>query len=375
MEGRSLKNDLCVLAVAMVGAVLSGPAYSQTAGSSISTPADSSEIRVAVFLAPPSVMKENGSLTGFSVDLWSAIAEQLKLKTSYQVEPDVGALEEAMRSKRADLSLGVFITSARDEAFDFSIPTMEAGLQIIVLSNSEKAYRESPLLDIICLIFSTTTVKWLGMGLLLVLIPAHLVWWFERRKKDGIVSSRSYFPGIFEAVYWALSTLTTQAEAMPRQWVGRALSIFWMFVGVVFVAFYTAQLTTALTVEQIRGGIEGPEDLPGKAVATLAGSNAVKYLREHHSRVQEFSTVDRMFEALLNKKVDAVVSAAPLLLYFAAHDGKGRVKVVGPEFNSAPVAIMFQVDSPLRRKVDGELATLRDNGRYQQLFEKWFGSP
>ena len=370
-----MKKDLCMLAIAMVGAVVSAPAYSQTAGSSISTPADSSEVRVAVFLAPPSVMEENGSLTGFSIDLWNAIAAQLKLKTSYQVEADVGALEEAMRSKRADLSLGVFITSARDAVFDFSIPTMEAGLQIIVLSNGEKAYKESPLLDMLRLIFSQTTLKWLGMGLLLVLIPAHLVWWFERRKKDGIVTSGNYFPGIFQAIYWALSTLTTQAEAMPRQWVGRMLSIFWMFVGVVFVAFYTAQLTTALTVEQIRGGIEGPEDLPGKAVATLAGSNAAKYLREHHSRVQELSTVDRMFEVLLNKKVDAVVSAAPLLLYFAAHDGKGRVKVVGPEFNSAPVAIMFQVDSPLRRKVDGGLATLRDNGTYQQLFDKWFGSP
>ena len=136
--------------------------------------------------------------------------------------------------------------------------------------------------------------------------------------------SQAYFPGIFEAVYWALSTLTTQAEAMPRQWVGRTLSIFWMFVGVVFVAFYTAQLTTALTVEQIRGGIDGPDDLLGKQVATLAGSNAVQYLTDHHARVQEFPTTDPMFEAIFDKKVDAVVFAAPVLLYFAAHEGKGR---------------------------------------------------
>jgi ABC-type amino acid transport substrate-binding protein len=68
-------------------------------------------IRVATFLVPPSVMEQNGSLAGFSVDLWNAIAEQLKLKTSYQIEPDVGALEEAPRSKRADITLNVFITS------------------------------------------------------------------------------------------------------------------------------------------------------------------------------------------------------------------------------------------------------------------------
>ena len=365
-----------MLMVAMIGTVIAGHAYSQTSVSSAaSAKGETSTLRVAVFVAPPSVIQDNGSLTGFSIDLWNAIADQLKVKTSYRIQPDVKALEAAMHSKKADLGLGVFITSARDAAFDFSIPTIEAGLQILVLSSGEEAYRESPIWDMLRLIFSRTTLKWLGMALLLVLIPAHLVWLFERRKKDGIVSSQNYFPGIFQAIYWALSTLTTQAEAMPRQWVGRILSIFWMFVGVVFVAFYTAQLTTALTVEQIRGAIEGPGDLPGKQVATLAGSNAVEYLRENHAQVQEFPTTDRMFEALIKKKVDAVVSAAPLLLYFAAHEGKGRVKVVGPQFSTAPLAIMFQLNSPLRRKVDGALVALRENGRYQELLNKWFGKP
>ena len=44
---------------------------------------------------------------------------------------------------------------------------------------------------------------------------------------------------------------------MPRQWIARGLAILWMFASVVFIASYTAQLTTTLTVEQIRGAIEG----------------------------------------------------------------------------------------------------------------------
>lgn len=42
------------------------------------------------------------------------------------------------------------------------------------------------------------------------------------------------------------------------------LAVLWMFVGMVYVAFYTAQLTTTLTVQAIRGSINGPEDLPAK---------------------------------------------------------------------------------------------------------------
>ena len=196
--------------------------------------------------------------------------------------------------------------------------------------------------------------------------PGSLVWLIERRHQDGIISNRNYFPGIFEAINWALSTLTTQAETMPRQWVGRTISIFWMFAGVVFVAFYTAQLTTALTVEQIRGAIEGPDDLPGKQVATIGGITAVPYLREHLALVQEFPTSDHMIKALLDKKVEAVVITAPVLGYYATHEGKGRVKMVGPEFETAPAAIMVPVDSPLRRKINRALIALRENGAYRR---------
>ena len=70
-----------------------------------------------------------------------------------------------------------------------------------------------------------------------------------------------------------------------------------------------------------------------------------------------------------------MVMQAPLLLYFAAHEGKGLVKVVGPEFDRRPVAIEVQLDSPLRKKIDRALVALREDGTYQQIYEKWFGGP
>ena len=146
-----------------------------------------------------------------------------------------------------------------------------------------------------------------------------------------------------------------------------------MFAGVVFVASYTAQLTTALTVEQIRGAIQGPDDLPGKRVGTIAQTLAVDYLREHRAQVQEFPTIDYLSKALIDKKVDAAFTAAPLLRYYAAHEGKGQVKLVGPEINIAPASIMVQLNSPLRKSIDGALLTLREDGTYQKLYEKWFG--
>ena len=370
------RGPRCNLAIALFCAAITASAYAQPAspGAAAAAPIEPPELRVAAIVVPPAVMEQNGTLTGFSVDLWNAIAARLKVKTSYQVMPDVSHLEEAMRSKNADIAIGLFITSARDTDFDFSIPTLQAGLQVMVRDSGEKAETASPVWDMLRLLFSRTTLVWLGIALLLVLIPAHLVWLFERRRPNGIISSPDYFPGIFEAFFWAISTLTGSPEGMPHQWVARTFAIFWIFAGVVFVAFYTAQLTTTLTVEQIRGSIEGPGDLPGKQVATIAGGTAADYLRQQNVQAQEFATPAQVFKALLDKKVDAVVLPAPILLYYAAHEGKGRLKTVGPEFDTAPVAIMVQLDSPLRRKINLALIALRENGTYQQICDKWFGA-
>jgi len=197
-----VNKKFCMLGVALIGAAVAAPAFAQPASPpAASAQAETPELRVAAIIAPPNVMEQNGTLTGFSVDLWNAVAARMKVKTSYQIVPDVRHLEEALRSKNADLTVGLFITSARDEVFDYSIPTLQAGLQIMVLDTGGKAQTASPVWDMLRLLFSRTTIVWLGIALLLVLIPAHLVWLFERRRPNGIISSPNYFPGIFEAFF------------------------------------------------------------------------------------------------------------------------------------------------------------------------------
>lgn len=116
-----MKRGLFIVTAVMIGAALTAPVYSQTAVSSaVSTQGETSEVRGVAILAPPAVMEQNGKLTGFSIELWNGIAAQLKLKTSYQIAPDVGALEEALRSKAADVVVSpISITSTRDRCSIF----------------------------------------------------------------------------------------------------------------------------------------------------------------------------------------------------------------------------------------------------------------
>lgn len=346
--------------------VFVSPAWAQTAPATL---------RVETFVVPPFVIEQDDKLTGFSIDLWEEVAARLKTKSDFQMASEVAAGFDALRSKQVDLIVsGVLITPERDQEFDFSYAILEAGQQIMVRSAGD-AISPNPFLDLLGLLLTKTTLLWLGVAVVLMLIPAHLVWWLERRRKDGIIPTEKYVPGIFHAMHWSATTLLTQAEQTPRQPLARVISFLWMFTGIVFVALYTAQLTANLTVHQIRGAINGPEDLPGKQVGTVKGASLpVNYLRAHRAKVQEFPQVGEMFQALLDGKVDALLFPAPVLRYYAAHEGRGLVKLVGPEFDKREAGIVFPEGSPLRRQINGALVAIREDGTYQRIYDKWFGS-
>jgi polar amino acid transport system substrate-binding protein len=329
-------------------------------------------IRVATRIVAPLVIEEAGSLKGFSIELWAAIAERLQLKSVYQVENDVATLLATVQDGRADVGIAaISITAERDKLVDFSQPMLAAGLQIMVSSDGAAA-GNSPWRDLLKLVFSKSMLGWILMGVLFALIPAHILWYLERNHPSGILASKEYIPGIFQAMWWSVSTLVTQSESMPRHGLARLGAIFWMFTGLVFVAYYTAQLTASLTVQQIRGTINGPDDLPGKRIATLQASTSAAFLNQKRAQVTELVRIEDAYAALLAKKVDAVVFDAPVLQHYASHDGKGRTQVVGNVFRKEDYGIAFPLGSALRKRVDGALLVLREDGTLQRLSDKWF---
>jgi polar amino acid transport system substrate-binding protein len=278
--------------------------------------------------------------------------------------------------KAGDADVGIAaisVTAARDKEFDFSQPMMDSGLQILV--RGDGGGMPNPLTGLLKALFSKTALIWLGIAALLVVIPAHIVWWLERRNPEGIIPpGENYYPGILHAAWWAAGTLATQGESMPRSWLARLFAILWMFVGIIFVAYYTAQLTASLTVEQIQGAINGPDDLPGKKVGTTKGSTSAAWLAEQRAQVVAFDTIGDAYTALKGKDVDAVVFDSPVLLYYANTDGKGRVQVVGSVFRKEDYGIVFPRNSAWRKRVDGALLAIREDGTYQTLHDKWFGT-
>jgi len=346
------------------------------APSGAQTPAPPRTIRVATREIAPFVVRDKGKLSGFSVELWGEISKQLNIQTQWDVQPDVRALLNEVRSGRASAGIAaISITSKREETVDFSQPMFESGLQILTRGQSVGPSQPSLLRGLGQLITSPLMLQFLGAIVVLTILPANILWLLERRHPDGIVRSKRYFPGIFEAMWWTVTCLATQAEEMPRAVWARIMAVLWMFFAILFTAYVTGTLTASLTVQSLRGDIQGPGDLPGKQVATVANSTSQDYLQGQKAIVSAFPSPDQAFAALDEGKVEAVVYDAPIVSFYANNAGKGRAQVVGPIFRPEAYGIALQNNSPLRKRVNLALLKLRENGTYDALHTRYFGDP
>ncbi len=126
--------------------------------------------------------------------------------------------------------------------------------------------------------------------------------------------------------------------------------------------------------QQLRGDINGPEDLPGRKVGTTTGSTAAGFLKTAKVEPVEFTRIEEAFTALDTKQLDAVVFDAPVLLYYTANKGSSKARVVGPLLHKESYGILFPQGSPLRKPVNEALLKLRENGTYDALYAKWFAT-
>ena len=331
------------------------------------------QVTVATRDLTPFVMNQGSVRTGFTIDLLNEIAKHTEWRYTYVDFDNVQGLLGAVADGRADMgAAAVSITADRAEQFDFSQPMLNAGLQIIApVGNTERA--QPGLIDFLKLLFSKTMAVWLWAALVLTILPAHIIWVMERGDPDSMVS-KSYFPGIFQSFGLGLGMLAAAPFDSPRQWPIRTITILWTFISIIFVAYYTAILTTNLTVERIKSQISSPTDLVGKRVCTVANTTSAPALSKigvQHTAAQQ---IEDCYTGLENDNFDAVVFDAPVLQYYVAHRGAGVADVAGPIFKNEDYGIVFPIGSDLRRQFDDALLSVQEDGEFERLKRKWFGT-
>ena len=211
-----------------------------------------------------------------------------------------------------------------------------------------------------------------GLAAVLMFAMANVLWLVERR------SSRHFQKGYLKSVgegLWGAALIIATGEHGDREApvLAKRLSVFFMWLlGVVLVAQLTATVTSSQTVARLHSTIRGPADLPGKTIASVRGTVAADYLTEQGLPYVDVASGDEGYALVLQGEVQAMVFDAPTLQYWAARRGNGNLHVVGPIFAPEKYGIAVADGSPLRKRINGALLEMLEDGRYRALYNKWF---
>jgi polar amino acid transport system substrate-binding protein len=319
---------------------------------------------------PFSTLDSNGEWQGFSIELLRAIGEKNNLEFDFKEETVFADMLKHVENGTNEMAAAnISVTSSREAVMDFSQPIYVTGLQILTASEYQK-------INYIKIIWESGILLFLGGALLILLIVAHLMWFFERGEDAKHDYFRDeYFGGIWDAFWWAfvICTMGGFEKERPEHLIGRVIAVFWILLSLFFISTLTAKIASALTVAELNTGISHYEDLRGKKIGAPKGTTISEFLDKQNINYVEYDDFSETLADLENKKLDAIVGDAAVSRFYAQTDGRNKVAIAGEVFSTSNIAFVFNENSPHFELINGSLITMQEDGSFAEIAEKYFG--
>lgn len=140
------------------------------------------------------------------------------------------------------------------------------------------------------------------------------------------------------------------------------------------VPYYLSGQSVAVRTEN--NTIKGFDDLKGKKLGVQISTTGADEARTvPNAKVTDYNTINEAFLALKGGAVDAVVNDYPVSAYFIKNNKDNDVKIVGDLKTSEHYGIAFpKKNTELQETFNNALKTLKENGKYAEIYKKWFGA-
>lgn len=331
----------------------------------VADPATPRPLIIGTKESPPFAMRtEDGGWTGLSIELWRDVANDLGLR--YEIrEYDLVQLFEALEKREIDVAVGALTINAnREKRMDFSHPVYSTGLSVVVRARSDGG-----VMDTARSLFSWSVAK-VVLGMLLLLTASGAFVWLAERRANAAQFGGSPLHGIGAGLWWSAVTMTTvgYGDKAPVTAVGRIVALGWMFAAIIVFSFFTASITSTLTVQRLTSDIQGADDLPGLRVGTLAGSTSSAFLDRRDIPYVEIAGVEDGVKAVNDGEIDAFVYDAPILQYAAKTFGDSLI-VLPKFFRRQDYGFALPEGSELREPVNRALLIALTRERWQALLD------
>lgn len=133
-----------------------------------------------------------------------------------------------------------------------------------------------------------------------------------------------------------------------------------------------------LVVNEKDTTIKTVDDLKGKKVAVKSGTSGAKFAmdlaNEKGFEIVQFDDSPSMFQDVANGNSDVLIEDYPVIAYAIAQKDLG-LKMVGDRLNGDQygIAVLKGENQDLLKKLNSGLETLKENGKYDEIVNKYIG--
>jgi polar amino acid transport system substrate-binding protein len=317
---------------------------------------------------PPFADTEGDQITGFSIDLMRAIADELGRDVVFEPNSRFGNMLNAVERGRVDGAIAnISITADRERAMDFSQPIFGSGIKIMIPNEGSSA-------SIFAALFTWDIAFVVLSGLAILFFGGLLMWVFERRVQPYF--DKPAREALFPSFWWALNLVVNGGfeERVPRSTLGRIFAVLLVVSSLFVVSIFVASITAAMTVNALTSNVQGLRDLENRRVATVTGSTSAAFLNANGLVFADFASPDEMFEAFEAGVANAVVFDGPILAYYQQTFAQGKARILERTYRPENYGIVLSSSSELKEEIDQILLKFRVDGTYDDLLNKWFGN-
>ncbi|MFS1513711.1 basic amino acid ABC transporter substrate-binding protein [Chengkuizengella sp. SCS-71B] len=126
--------------------------------------------------------------------------------------------------------------------------------------------------------------------------------------------------------------------------------------------------------------IQSANDLEGKVIGVQTGTTgqfaAESIVGESNPNLQLFETTALALAALKQGNIEAVVTDIAVAAEFVKNNPDDNIQLVSDaeNFEAEYYGLMIADGSELKEPLDKALTTVIENGKYAEIYEKWFGT-
>lgn len=330
---------------------------------------------VGLMADPPFVIQgPDGTWAGISVELWKQIAKELGLNYEFR-ETNIGGRFDGLVQGWLDVTVGpLSITPKREQVCDFTHAYYVSDLGVATLKNNSDSQPFG--LDPAFWGFVVTVAK-VAVAMLAVLTIVGIFIWICERKANPTQFSGQGHPvrGLGASLWWAAVTTAGvgYGDLVPKTFLGRSIATIWMFASLVLVSIFTATMASTLTAERLasRVTVHSIDDLRQLKVGAVGDSSGAILLEQNHISFTKFA-FNELLDALLKRKVQAVVYDEPILRY--AVGDRSQFIVMPLHLDTELYGFALREGSQLREPINRVLLQIIHEPAWSNIVTKYLPS-